>query len=146
MSAGDEVRSAIISMLSHSPSLALEFSFAGFTLPRSLLWPLITLFSDGLVMEPLRLPRSLTVLLALALIVAYTSGLSIVIPPASTGSDNNNNTAVITTAQPNKVILCGLIPLVLMLHIVTIKLIDPNRELTPVRCNVKIAKSTLGPL
>jgi hypothetical protein len=56
-----------------------------------------------------------------------------VIPPAKTGSDNNNRTAVITTAHPNNVILCGLIPLVLILAIVTMKLIAPRRLLTPVR-------------
>lgn len=38
--------------------------------------------------------------------------------PAKTGSDNNNNTAVITTAHPNKAILCNLIPGVLILAIV----------------------------
>jgi hypothetical protein len=52
----------------------------------------------------------------------------------------------ITTAQPNKVNLCNLIPGVLILPIVVIKFIAPNKLLTPDRCNANIAKSTLGPL
>ena len=68
------------------------------------------------------------------------------IPPASTGKDNNNNTAVITTAHPNKVNLCSFIPGVLILTIVVMKLIAPNKLLTPDKCKAKIAKSTLGPL
>jgi hypothetical protein len=70
----------------------------------------------------------------------------IVIPPAKTGSDNNNNTAVITTAQPNKANLCRRIPGPLILNIVVIKLIAPNKLLIPLKCKPKIAKSTLGPL
>jgi len=66
--------------------------------------------------------------------------------PAKTGKDNNNNTAVITTAHPNKANLCNLIPGVLIFTIVVMKLIDPNKELTPEKCRAKIAKSTLGPL
>jgi len=69
-----------------------------------------------------------------------------VIPPASTGSDNNNNTAVITTAHPNKANLCNIIPGILILTIVAMKFIAPNKELTPDRCKANIARSTLGPL
>jgi len=54
--------------------------------------------------------------------------------------------AVIITAQPNKVNLCKLIPGVLILAIVVIKLIAPNKLLTPAKCNENMAKSTLGPL
>jgi hypothetical protein len=50
------------------------------------------------------------------------------------------------TAQPNKVNLCNLIPGVLMFMIVVIKLIAPNKLLTPDKCKANIAKSTLGPL
>jgi hypothetical protein len=69
-----------------------------------------------------------------------------VIAPANTGNDNNNNTAVITTAHPNKANLCNLIPGVLILTIVVMKFIAPNKLLTPERCKANIAKSTLGPL
>jgi hypothetical protein len=69
-----------------------------------------------------------------------------VIPPAKTGNDNSNNIAVITTAHPNNVNLCNLIPGVLILAIVVIKFTAPNKLLTPERCKAKIAKSTLGPL
>jgi hypothetical protein len=70
----------------------------------------------------------------------------IVIPPAKTGNDNNNKTAVITTAHPNNINLCNLIPGLLILNVVVIKFIAPKRELTPDKCNPNIAKSTLGPL
>jgi hypothetical protein len=66
--------------------------------------------------------------------------------PAKTGKDNNNNTAVITTAHPNKANLCNLIPGVLILTIVVMKFIAPNKLLTPDKCKANIAKSTLGPL
>ena len=75
----------------------------------------------------------------------FLSVKTIVIPPAKTGKDNNNNTAVITTAQPNKASLCNLIPGVLILTTVVIKLIAPNKEDTPAKCKLKIAKSTLPP-
>jgi hypothetical protein len=68
------------------------------------------------------------------------------ISPANTGKVNNNNTAVITTAHPNNASLCNLIPGVLILTIVVMKFIAPNKLLTPDKCKAKIAKSTLGPL
>jgi hypothetical protein len=69
-----------------------------------------------------------------------------VIAPANTGNDNNNNTAVTTTAHPNKANLCKFIPGLLILSIVVIKLIAPNKLLTPDKCKANIARSTLGPL
>jgi hypothetical protein len=69
-----------------------------------------------------------------------------VIAPAKTGKDNNNNTAVTTTAHPNKANLCNFIPGLLMLSIVVMKFIAPNKLLIPAKCRAKIAKSTLGPL
>jgi hypothetical protein len=69
-----------------------------------------------------------------------------VIAPANTGSDNNNNTAVTTTAHPNKASLCSFIPGLLILSIVVIKLIAPNKLLIPDKCKANMAKSTLGPL
>ena len=71
---------------------------------------------------------------------------TIVIAPASTGNDNNNKTAVTTTAQPNKANLCNFIPGLLILSIVVIKFIAPNKLLIPDKCKAKIARSTLGPL
>jgi hypothetical protein len=65
---------------------------------------------------------------------------------ANTGNDNNNNTAVTITAHPNRASLCNLTPGVLIFNIVVIKLIAPNRLLTPAKCNANIVKSTLGPL
>jgi len=79
-------------------------------------------------------------------VLKFLSVNIIVIPPANTGNDNNNNTAVITTAHPNNANLCNFIPGVLILAIVVIKFIAPNKLLTPDRCKANIAKSTLGPL
>jgi len=79
-------------------------------------------------------------------VLKFLSVKTIVIAPARTGNDNNSNTAVIITAQPNKANLCSLIPGLLIFIIVVIKLIAPNKLLTPARCKAKIAKSTLGPL
>jgi len=41
--------------------------------------------------------------------------------------------------------LCKLIPLVLIFNTVVIKLIAPNNEDIPVKCKLKIAKSTEPP-
>jgi hypothetical protein len=79
-------------------------------------------------------------------VLKFLSVKIIVIPPANTGKDNNSKIAVITTAQPNKVNLCNFIPGVLILTIVVIKFIAPNKLLTPDKCKANIAKSTLGPL
>jgi hypothetical protein len=79
-------------------------------------------------------------------VLKFLSVNIIVIPPASTGKDNNNKIAVIITAQPNKANLCNFIPGVLIFITVVIKLIAPNKLLTPAKCNENIAKSTLGPL
>jgi hypothetical protein len=76
----------------------------------------------------------------------FLSVNTIVIAPANTGNDNNNKMAVIITAHPNKVNLCNFIPGVLILTIVVMKFIAPNRLLTPDRCKANIARSTLGPL
>ena len=76
----------------------------------------------------------------------FLSVKTIVIPPANTGKDNNSKTAVTNTAHPNKASLCNLIPGLLMLSIVVIKFIAPNKLLIPDKCKAKIAKSTLGPL
>jgi len=67
---------------------------------------------------------------------------SIVIAPASTGKESNNKKAVINTAHTNKGIKCIFIPGTLILNIVTIKLIAPNKEEIPAKCKLNIAKST----
>jgi hypothetical protein len=79
-------------------------------------------------------------------VLKFLSVKTIVNAPAKTGKVNNNNTAVITTDHPNKANLCNFIPGVLILTIVVMKFIDPNKLLTPERCKANIAKSTLGPL
>ena len=66
-------------------------------------------------------------------------------PPANTGNDNNNKIAVINIAHTKSGNLCIDIPFVLMFKAVLIKLIAPNKELTPARCKLKIAKSTDPP-
>jgi hypothetical protein len=66
--------------------------------------------------------------------------------PASTGNDNNNKTAVTTTAHPNKANLCNLIPGLLILSMVVMKFIAPNKLLIPAKCRANIPKSTPGPL
>ena len=58
---------------------------------------------------------------------------------------NNNKIAVTNTLHTNKDNLCKLIPLVLIFKTVVIKLIAPNNEDTPVKCKLKIAKSTDPP-
>jgi hypothetical protein len=68
-----------------------------------------------------------------------------VIPPAKTGKDNNNNHAVINIAQTNRGNLCQVIPGALIFITVVIKFIDPNKDDTPAKCKLKIAKSTEAP-
>jgi hypothetical protein len=79
-------------------------------------------------------------------VLKFLSVNTIVIPPANTGNDNNNKTAVITTAHANNINLCNLIPGLLILNVVVIKFMAPNKLEIPDRCNPNIAKSTLGPL
>ena len=67
------------------------------------------------------------------------------IPPANTGNDNNNKIAVTNIAHTNNGNLCKLIPLVLILRTVVMKLIAPNKEDTPAKCKLKIARSTDAP-
>jgi len=76
----------------------------------------------------------------------FLSVKTIVIAPARTGKDNNSKTAVTITAHPNNANLCNLIPGLLIFNIVVMKLIAPNKLLTPDKCKPNIAKSTLGPL
>jgi len=70
---------------------------------------------------------------------------SIVIAPAKTGRENNNKKAVIKTDQTNKGSLCIDKPGTRILNIVVIKFIAPNKDETPARCKLNIAKSTEPP-
>jgi len=79
------------------------------------------------------------------LVLKLRSVSNIVIPPAKTGNDNNNKNAVIKTDQTNNGNIYIVKPLARILMIVTIKLIAPNKEETPAKCKLKIAKSTDGP-
>jgi hypothetical protein len=65
-----------------------------------------------------------------------------VIAPAKTGKDRSNKTAVIKTDQANKGIRSKIIPNARKLPSVLIKFTAPKIELTPAKCNEKIAKST----
>jgi hypothetical protein len=62
--------------------------------------------------------------------------------PAKTGRDSNNKIAVINTAQANKGIRSRIIPKVRRLPKVLIKFTAPKIDLTPAKCNEKMAKST----
>jgi len=78
-------------------------------------------------------------------VLKFLSVNNIVIPPAKTGRANNNNTAVIKIAHTNNGNLCIDKPGALIFRIVVIKFIAPNKELTPAKCKLKIAKSTAPP-
>jgi hypothetical protein len=72
----------------------------------------------------------------------FRSVNNIVIAPANTGNDNNNKTAVIKTAQAKRGIRSNNIPKTRRLPKVLIKFTAPKIDLTPAKCNEKIAKST----
>jgi hypothetical protein len=78
-------------------------------------------------------------------VLKFLSVKSIVIAPANTGNDNNNKNAVIKIAHTNKGNLCISKLGALILKIVVIKLIAPNKDDTPAKCKLKIAKSTEPP-
>ena len=65
--------------------------------------------------------------------------------PAKTGKESNNKIAVTNIAHTNKGNLCNDIPGALIFNTVVIKLIAPNKEDTPAKWRLKIAKSTLPP-
>ena len=65
--------------------------------------------------------------------------------PANTGNDNNSNIAVTKIAHTNNGNLCNDIPGALMFNTVVIKLIAPNKEDTPAKCRLNMAKSTDPP-
>ena len=69
---------------------------------------------------------------------------------ASTGKDNASNQAVINTDQANNGITSRFhldpIPDGLMFTVVTMKFTAPNRDDSPAKCRLKMAKSTDAPL
>jgi hypothetical protein len=65
--------------------------------------------------------------------------------PANTGSDSNNKIAVMNIAQQNKGNLCNDKPPYRIFKIVVMKFIAPNKEDTPAKCKLNMAKSTEGP-
>lgn len=78
-------------------------------------------------------------------VLKFLSNNNIVIPADNTGNDNNNKNAVMKIDHTNNGNLCIVIPFVLIFNVVTMKLIAPNNDEIDVKCNAKIAKSTLGP-
>jgi hypothetical protein len=62
--------------------------------------------------------------------------------PANTGSDNKSKIAVIKTAQAKRGIRSKIIPKTRKFPNVLIKFTAPRIDLTPAKCNEKIAKST----
>lgn len=67
------------------------------------------------------------------------------IAPAKTGKEKINKKAVIKVAQTNSGNLCKVIPGALILNTVVIKLVAPNKDETPAKCKLKIARSTEPP-
>jgi len=65
-----------------------------------------------------------------------------VIAPARTGKERSNSTAVINTAHANRGIRSSNIPNTRRFPKVLIKFTAPRIELTPAKCNEKMAKST----
>jgi len=78
-------------------------------------------------------------------VLKFLSVNNIVIAAASTGKDNSNKKAVMKTDQTNKGTIRNLNPGTRIFKIVTIKFIAPNKEESPARCKLKIAKSTEPP-
>ena len=61
--------------------------------------------------------------------------MSMVMAPARTGIDRSSRNAVTSIDQTNSGILCSVMPGARMLKIVVMKLIAPNNDDTPARCN-----------
>ena len=79
------------------------------------------------------------------LVLKFLSVSSIVMAAASTGRLSNSKKLVIRTLQANKGTLCICIPGARILKIVVMKLIEPNKLLSPEMCSEKIARSTDAP-
>ena len=75
----------------------------------------------------------------------FLSVNNIVIAAVKIGKENNNKKAVIKIAHTYKGIIWKFKPGALILNIVAIKLIAPNKDDIPAKCNEKIAKSTEPP-
>ena len=75
----------------------------------------------------------------------FRSVNNIVIAPAKTGNAINNKIAVTKIAQANNGNLCKVCPGALIFNTVVMKLMAPNKDETPAKCKLKIAKSTEPP-
>jgi hypothetical protein len=78
-------------------------------------------------------------------VLKFQSVNNIVIAEAKTGNDSSSKKDVIRMDQTNKFNLWNLRLFVLMLIIVQIKFIAPNKDAIPAKCKLKIAKSTEPP-
>jgi len=78
-------------------------------------------------------------------VLKFLSVNNIVIAPPNTGKENTNKKEVTKIDQTNKGSLCINIPGALILNTVVMKLIDPKIDAAPVKCKLKIAKSTDPP-
>lgn len=78
-------------------------------------------------------------------VLKWRSVRSIVIAAARTGKARSNKKTVTKILQANSGKEAMKSPGVRMLRIVTIILIAPNKEESPARCRLKIAKSTAPP-
>jgi hypothetical protein len=76
----------------------------------------------------------------------FRAGRILIIIPANTGNDNNNKIAVTNIAQPNKGTLCNTCPGIRIFITVVMKLIAPNIDDIPAKCNENMARSTEPPL
>ena len=78
-------------------------------------------------------------------VLIFRSSNNIVIPPAKTGKDNTNKKPAIKILQTNRGIFSKDTSPLRAFHIVHIKFRLLRMDLTPARCNLKIAKSTAPP-
>jgi hypothetical protein len=78
-------------------------------------------------------------------VLKFLSVKSIVIAQAKTGREKRSKNAVIKTDHTNSGNLCIDKPGTLILNMVVIKFIAPNKEEIPAKCKLKIAKSTEPP-
>jgi hypothetical protein len=67
-------------------------------------------------------------------------------PPAKTGRERTRRKPEITIVQTKRGTFSKVTSLPRIFHIVLIKLILLKMDLTPARCNLKIARSTADPL
>jgi hypothetical protein len=79
------------------------------------------------------------------LVLMLRSVRTIVIAPAKTGRESTNKKVVTIVVQTKRLSWLIETETLRRLAVVAIKLIEPRIDLTPAKCNLKIAKSTLDP-